>query len=197
MTIHNFEQGTPEWFACRSEKMTASHAQAIGNAGKGLETYIHEMMAESLSSSEADKFTSKETQRGNEYEPIAREVYEFENGVTVEKVGFVELNEFVGASPDGLVGEDGGLEIKCPSDKEYLNYLLYGEKAIDSKYIWQIQMNLLVTNRKWWDLMIYNPNFKKAVCIFRIEPKIQMFHELEEGFVKGIEIIKKIKELLK
>lgn len=196
MKIHNFEQGTPEWFAVRVGKMTASHATAIGNAGKGLDTYIHKMMAEYYSSGEKVEFGSKDTERGNELEPIARAVYEFEKGVTVDVVGFVELNEFVGCSPDGLVGEDGGVEIKSPSDETYLKYLLYGNDAIESDYIWQVQMNLLITGRSWWDLIIYNPNFKKSMLVYRILPDQEKFKALQLGFEKGSEMIKNIKNII-
>lgn len=86
MKTHNFEQGTPEWFAIRKNKMTASNAQAIGNNGKGLETYITELMAESYSNAEKEQFTSKDTERGNELEPLARDMYELMTGTTVEQV---------------------------------------------------------------------------------------------------------------
>lgn len=197
MIISNEEQGTPEWFAKRGYKMTASHAQAIGNFGKGLDTYIHEMMSEYYSSAEKEQFSNKETDRGNELEPIARQVYEFEHDVEVQKIGFMEMNEYVGASPDGLVNEDGGTEIKCPCDKEFLQYLLYGNDAIDSKYIWQVQMNLLISGRSWWDLIIYNPNFEKSMIEFRIYPDQEKFAALQKGFEKGIELINNIKSKMK
>lgn len=197
MEIKDFEQGTPEWFAIRKGKMTASHATAIGNAGKGLDTYIHKMMAEFYSSGEKKEYGSKDTERGNEYEPIARQVYEFERNVEVKEVGFMLYNEYVGASPDGLVDGDpegdGGTEIKSPDDTNYLSYLLDGKDAIESDYKWQCQMNLLVSGRKWWDLIIYNPNFKKSMLVFRIYPDAEKFEALERGFAKGIEMIKKIK----
>lgn len=193
MKIINCEQGTKEWFDARKGHMTASHATAIGNAKAGLNTYIKEMMSEYYSSGEKEQFTSGHTDRGNELEPIARQVYEFENNVTVDEVGFIELNEYVGCSPDGLIGEDGGLEIKSPSDKEYIEYLIDGEDAIKSDYHWQVQMNLKITGRQWWDLMIYNPNFKKSYCIFRIYPDQEKFELLEYGFQKGVELINLIK----
>lgn len=193
MIIHNLEQGTPEWLEIRKGKMTASNATAIGNYGKGLDTYILKMMSEYYSSGINEKFVSKDIQRGNELEPIARQVYEFENDVIVEQVGFVEYDEYVGCSPDGLVGEDGGIEIKCVDDTGYLKYLLDGRDEINSSYIWQIQMNLLITGRKWWDLCIYNPNFKKSMCVFRITPDQSKFDELVKGFEVGKELIKNIK----
>lgn len=191
--IHNIEQQSPEWFEVRKGKMTASHAQAIANHKKGLETYIIEMMSEYFSSGEKAHFSSKHTDRGNELEPIARAGYEFEFDVEVSEVGFIEYNEWVGCSPDGLVGEDGGIEIKSIDDTNYFRHLLYGENEIESKYIWQVQMCLLITGRKWWDLIIYNPNFEKSTCIYRILPDLEKFRELEIGFQVGAELIENIK----
>lgn len=196
MEIHNCEQGSPEWFEVRKGKMTASHAQAIGNYGKGLETYILEMMAEYFSSKDKEQFSNIHTDRGNEYEPVAREMYEFERDVEVKQVGFIQFNEYVGASPDGLVGDEGGIEIKSIDDKDYFRHLIFGEKEIEKKHLWQIQMNLLITGRKWWDLIIYNPNYKKSMCVYRITPDTAMFKELEIGFQKGAEMINNIKAIL-
>lgn len=196
MKIHNFEQGTPEWFAIRKGKMTASEATAIGNCGKGLETYIVKMMAEFYSSGEKEHFSNKHTDRGNELEPVARGIYEFENNVEVKTVGFMELNEFVGASPDGLVGDDGGIEIKSIDDVSYFRHLINGEKEMDSSYVWQVQMNLLISGRKWWDLCYYNPNYTKSMCIYRIYPDLEKFAKLEKGFEMGIAMIKNIKSLI-
>lgn len=194
--INNITQGTPEWFEIRKGKMSASHAQAIGNIGKGLETYIYELMAESYSSAEKEQFSNEHIERGNELEATARGIYELENGIEVEQVGFVEYDEFVGCSPDGLVGEDGLIEIKCPNDTEYLKYLLFGKEQIDTKYVWQCQMQMLITERKWNDLIIYNPNFQKSMLVFRIEPDKEKFEALLKGFEIGKAKIKEIKEKL-
>lgn len=194
MIIHEVVQGSPEWFEARKGKMTASEATAIGNCGKGLETYIRSLMAEYFSSVEKEHFTSRDTERGNELEPIARSVYEFENSVEVQKIGFVEYSEYVGCSPDGLVDEDGGVEIKCINDPKYFDHLLDGSKRIDSGYEWQCQMNLLITGRKWWDLIYYNPNYQFSTCVYRIFPDPEKFAALEKGFALGEELIKSIKE---
>ena len=184
MQIHNVEQGTDEWFVIRKGKMTASHAQAIGNNGKGLETYITELMAEYYSSGEKEQYSNKHTDRGNELEPIARDIYELETGQTIEKVGFVEYNEFVGCSPDGFISEDGEWECKSIDDVKYFKHLMNGESEIDSAHLWQIQMCLLITGRKYWILTIYNPNFKKSMCNYRIEPD----KEKQEALLRGLEI---------
>jgi len=196
MKIYNFKQLSEEWFKIREEKMTASHAQAIGNIGKGLDSYIKNMMAESYSRAEKEQFFNKDTERGNELEDQARSIYIFETGRDVVEVGFIKHSEYAGCSPDSLVDEDGGLEIKCPKDTEYFNYLLEKEKAIDTKYIWQIQMSLLITGRKWWDFMAYNPNLDPSYFIYRIYPDQDKFRKILIGLEMGEEKIKAIKKIL-
>ena len=196
LKIHNCEQGTDEWFEARACKMTASHAQAIGNQGKGLETYIYELMAKFHSQAERDSFTSKDTERGIELEPIAREIYELENNVTVEQVGFIELeDEYVGCSPDGLIGETGGLEIKCINDIAHYKMILLGESEIDTKYIWQVQMSLFITGREWWDLCFYNPNYKQSLIKYRIVRDEEKIEAIRGGIEKGKNLIIKQKEI--
>jgi len=191
MKIIQCEQGTPEWFEARKIHLTASNAQAIGNNGKGLETYVTEMMAEYYSSAQKESYSSSDTERGKELEPIARQMYELEKGVEIEQVGFIEQDEYVGCSPDGLIGKDGGLEIKCLNDVNHYCLIRDGETGIDSKYIWQVQMNLLITGRKWWDIAFYSPNFEKSMLVFRIKPDKEKQDKLKEGLLKGKEMIKK------
>ena len=181
--IYEVDQGTPEWFNLRKGKVTASHAQAIGNNGRGLDTYLNEIMAEYFSSAEKEQYSNINTERGNELEPTARMIYEMENACEVEQVGFCQLNDFVGCSPDGLVGNDGMIEIKCPDDKTYFNILM--EEKIDSGYEWQCQMNMLILKRKWCDLVYYNPNFEKSTKIFRLLPDEEKFKQLQAGFEKS------------
>jgi len=199
MKVINCTQGSEEWFKARQLKMTASHAQAIASQGKGLESYVNELIADYLSTAEKEHYSNEHTQRGNELEPEARTVYEMETSNFVEEVGFIEHNEYSGCSPDGLIGDNGGLEIKCPSDKVYVNYLLIDK--IPTDYMWQIQMNLLITGRKWWDYMIYNPNFEQDNVITRVEPDEEKLKKLKAGLEKGEQIIKerlnKIKSLKK
>ena len=186
-------QGTPEWFAIRKLKMTASHAQAIAAQGKGLDTYIYDIVAEYLSSGELVRFVNEHTERGNKLEAEARSVYEFENDVTIEQVGFVELDEYVGCSPDGLIGTGGGLQLKCKMDREHLKQVIYGDDEIDSAHVWQMQMEMLVTGRKWWDYVCYNPNFKKKLYVKRFYADLKKHEQL----MRGLEIGKtKINEIL-
>jgi putative phage-type endonuclease len=195
MEIINCEQGTPEWFEARKGKVTGSHAQAIATMGKGLDTYVVELMAEMFSSKEKEHFTNEHTERGNELEAQARSIYELETGNVVEQIGFAKYNEFVGSSPDGLINPYGLAEIKCPEDKVYFKILMGGRAEIDTGYIWQMQMNMLILDREWCDLIYYNPNFKKSTCIFRIERDAEKVKKLLSGFIVAEEKIKLYKNI--
>lgn len=198
MTIHTVEQGTPEWFALRKGRMTASHAQEIGNNGKGLDTYILNLAAAYFSSGEQEVYSNAHTERGNELEGQARAIYELEHGVQVEQVGFVEIDEYVGCSPDGFIGEDGGIEIKCHDDKKHFELAIGG--SIDTKYLWQIQMNMFCTGRDWWDYVAYNPNFTKSMIVHRIHANTPIgkhakpFQSLAKGIEKGKKMMDEYKE---
>lgn len=189
-------QQSPEWFALRARKMSASHAQAIGNRGKGLDTYITSMMAEYYSQADKEQYSNSHLDRGNELEPMARSIYSLHTGEKVEEVGFVELSEYVGCSPDGLT-EEGCIEIKCPDDVKYFKHLLDGEKAIESSYIWQMQMVMLITGKKWCDYVAYNPNYTQPLFIYRIYPDYAAFTKLEEGFEIGGKLIIEIEDKMR
>src|SRR5574343_710043 len=129
MKIINVTQGTQQWFDCRLGHFTASNAQAIANNGKGLETLVFEKVAEKLTRKQKESYTNPDIDRGHELEGMARSNYEIETGSKVVEVGFCELDEYVGCSPDGFVGDDGLVEIKCKNDANYVKYLY--EKKVD------------------------------------------------------------------
>lgn len=196
MTVHNVEQRSPEWFALRHQyPLTASKAQAIANSGKGLETVIWEKLAEAHSSGDPDRYGNVHTERGVELEPQARTLYELERGVSVEEVGFVtneKVSPVAGASPDGLVEKDGLIEIKCFDDTKHFKMVVEGV-VIDPEYMWQMQMQMLLTGRKWCDFIAYNPNFESALLIERVTPDKEKQAAIKEGLKKGEEIINEIK----
>jgi len=195
MKTYNIEQGTQEWLDLRKGKMTASHAQAISANGKGLGTYILELMAEYYSIAEKEHYTNEHIERGNELEGCARGIYELEYDIEVQEVGFVELDQYVGCSPDGLVGEDGLIEIKCPSDKKHFNFIL--NDKIDSAYVWQMQMQMLVTGRQWCDFVSFNPNYKDSIVTQRVERDEPALEKLKLGLETGKEKIENIKYKIK
>jgi putative phage-type endonuclease len=192
MQVHNFPQYSDEWWVVRSLKMTASHAQAIGSQGKGLDTYVTEIVAEHFSKAEKDSYSNYHMQHGLDTEPEAAMVYQAETLSDVQEVGFITYNDYVGCSPDRLVNDDGLLEIKCLSDKVYFQLLITGK--IESKYIWQMQMQMLCTGREWCDFFAYNPNFEKHFWMERICPDPEYINKLYGGFEKGEKMIRELQE---
>lgn len=193
---YNIEQRSPEWYALRELRMTASNASIIISAGKGLQTYCRQLFLESILPMNRETFISADMERGILLEPDAREYYEKTTGQTVDLVAFVEGTKYSGCSPDGLIGKDGGLECKCPNDKTYLNYLLdeTGDiSCLPKEYYNQVQMCLMITKRKWWDLAFYNPNFtNNPLIVHRIYPDLEIYDKLKKGLKEGEKIIKQI-----
>lgn len=159
MKIIDCEQNSPEWYKARLgiptasafSKIIASTGKASTQAGDYMNTLLAEWMAgEPLESWEGNQWT----ERGHELEQDARSFYEMRNNVDVKQVGFV-TNDIAGCSPDGLVGEDGGTEFKCPSPGIHVKYLLAGK--LPSAYIPQVQGSLWVTERDWFDFVSYHP----------------------------------------
>jgi len=196
MKIYKLKQRTEEWFRLRRGKMTASQAQCIASNGRGFESYIYSIVAEKHSNSNDENYINKDMQRGIDLEGQARMVYELENS-KVDEVGFVEMDKYVGCSPDGLIGKNAGLEIKCPNDTNYCRILANGQNEINTGYIWQCQMSLLVTGRKFWDLAFYNPNFKQDLIVFKLFPDKLKFDKLMIGIEKGKKMIKEIENKMK
>lgn len=193
MKIYNdIEQGSPEWFDVRKGKLTASKAQAIGNNGKGLETLCYELLAEKYSTAQPEYYTNEDMERGKQLEEQARQMYELQTGNKIEKIGFVEIDEYTGCSPDGFIGKDGLIEIKCKKDSTYFRALV--DETIGSEYVWQVQMQMFLTGRKWVDFVDYNPNYKKPMNIRRIEADKEMQAKIEAGLQAGKKLIRHIEK---
>lgn len=187
-------QGSPEWYKIKELKFTASHATAIMANGKGLKSLVEEIITDYYSSDNYAEFTNKvqnkHVDRGNEFEDKARKIYELETGRKVEQVGFVELDEYVGCSPDGLVGENGLIEIKSPANKEFMRLALTGK--IDSNHINQMQMQMFVTGREWCDYFVFNPNYSPCFIIKRVNADQNEFVRLSEGLKNGRKQLKEM-----
>jgi len=190
MIIHNIQQGSDVWFEVRKLKLTASKATAISANGAGLKTLVNELILDMFIDKEA--YTNANLERGNELEPIARSKYEFEYGVEVLEVGFIEHTEHSGYSPDGLVGDEGLIEIKARNNAIHLELLR--TKKIDTGTVWQMQMGMLVTGRKWCDFISYNPNFKNSMLVIRVERDEIAISKIEKGIVEGTKMIKELLE---
>lgn len=190
MIIHTIQQGTDEWKQLRLGKFGSTDAQAIASNGKGLETLCFKKASEILSRSFEDGYTNEDIERGKEQETIARSSYEIETGNMVAEVGYVEISNFVGGSPDGLVGDDGIIEIKCQKPSVFVKTRF--TKKIDAKYDWQIQHLLYITERKWCDFISFNENFSN-LTIIRIDRNEEKIEKIKNGIKEGI---KKVEEIL-
>ena len=195
MKIHRIEQMSDEWFELRRGRMTGSHGQEIANNGKGLDTYLHTLMAGYFATTQEERYTNADLERGIALEETAIAMYSAETGYEIDQVGFVEIDEYIGCSPDGMVKEHKGLiEVKCKNNTNHFKNFLYGEKKIESKYIWQMQMNMLLTKSDWCDYIAYNPNFEKDLIIIRIKANEEKFDKLKIGIEAGKRKIDEIKE---
>jgi len=192
MKIYSHEelpQGEQAWLDIRKGKLTSSHATAVATAKTGLKTYCYEIVLKMFSSGENEGYTNEHMQRGNDLEDEARAIFELETGHKVVQVGFIEENERIGSSPDGLIDDDGLIEIKCKSDKNFVEQAIEGVDGIESNYRWQMQDQMLVSGRKWCYFVCYNPNFKEPLLIYRIERDEEMIEKLKLGKIKGVAMI--------
>jgi putative phage-type endonuclease len=189
------QQGTPEWFAQRLGKATASRIKDIVAKTKtGYSTsrdkYLTQLLLERLTGTVAESYSDAAMAWGNDTEPFARAAYEAQKGVMVDQVAFINhpTIEMAGASPDGLVGDDGLVEIKCPMSHTHLESLLGG---LDDQYKIQVNWQMACTGRKWTDLCSFDPRFpaELQLVIKRFERDDAFIATLEE------EVIKFLKEL--
>lgn len=167
MIIHDVAQNSDEWYQLRSGKVTASEFnKLITSEGKN-STQINKLIflkvAEILAEKRLQKFGgNKSTERGHELEPEAVNSYEFIKECEVERVGFVTDDDCLyGASPDGLVNREKGVELKCPDPDTHAEYL-YHNKCPSTYYI-QCQGGMLLTGYSVWDFVSYHPDLPMLV----------------------------------
>lgn len=188
------DQGSEAWHEQRCGKFTASQFKDLmsGETTAGYTKLIASIAGQVISGETEESYSNANMERGIELEPEARSFYENHTETEVEQVGFVlpenELAEWVGVSPDGLIGDDGGVEIKCPLASTHLRYIK--ENRLPLEYKWQVQGQLWITGRKWWDFMSYYPNMKPF--ILRVYPDIEMHKELKVRLEKAIKDTKEI-----
>lgn len=160
MEIIDCIQGTEAWRMARLGIVSASNFAKILAKGQGKtrNAYMLHLAAERLSGEPQDTFSNAVMDRGTEMEPLARKKYEDEKKVVVEQVGFIKLDKNIGCSSDGLILDVGGLEIKSPNSTTHLSYIM-GEK-LPSTHVAQVQGNMWVTDRKWWDFVSFDPRIE-------------------------------------
>lgn len=182
------EQRTEEWFAKRCGKFTGSRFVDVmaksKRDGKPLKAYsdlVWDLVVERMTGQAQDGVDSFAMRHGRDVEPYARQEYELVTGLAVEQIDFVQHPEysFVGCSPDGLIGDDGGLEMKCPKDSAiHLQRFLDG---MGDEFIPQVQGCLWVTGRAWWDWVSYDPRMPESHRLLRLRI------ERDDKYIKTLE----------
>lgn len=177
------EQRTEEWFTQRLGRVTASALYQVMTKGGGAtrKNYMMKLLCERLTGTQEDFYQNAAMQRGTELEPVARSAYEIDKGVMTTETGFVlhPTIEGFGASPDGLVGDDGLIEIKCPNTATHVDFLQTGK--IDQKYVWQMQAQMACTGRKWCDFVSFDDRLPESLqykCV-RVEFDEEMQKQME------------------
>ena len=185
--MEQVEQRSEEWFAARLGKVTASRvADVIAKTKSGYSTsrdnYMAQLVCERLTGKQGESFTNSAMQWGTETEPLARSAYEASTDIMVEELGFVlhPKIEQAGASPDGLVGLFGMLEIKCPNTATHIEALL--TETVPTKYITQMQWQMACAQRQWCDFVSFDPRIRQDLQLFvkRVEFDASYVAMLEE-----------------
>lgn len=194
MIIVECEQGSAEWMAARLGLVTASCLADVCAKSRDKKTegatranYRAKLVCERLTGVSCDKgYSSKAMDDGKELEPLARAAYEIRNGVMVDQYGLIlhsSIPNFA-ASPDGCVGDDGGVEIKCGYPKTHFEWLKAGK--VPAEHVKQMLGNLSCTGRSWWDFVSFCPNFPERWQLFvvRLWREVGAISEIEKEVIQ-------------
>lgn len=181
-------QGSEEWLAARIGKVTASRvadvmAKTKTGPAASRKNYMMDLLCQRLTGAGEQSFTNAAMQRGTELEPVARSAYEIHKGVMVEEVGLIDHPEIAGfaASPDGLVGDDGMVEIKCPNTATHVDFLRTGKP--DGRYIWQMHAQMACAGREWCDFVSFDDRLPEPlqIKVVRVERDADKMAEMLAG----------------
>lgn len=197
------EQKSPEWFAARLGRVTASRVADVvaktksgDSASRG--NYMAQLVIERLTNKQEESYSNDFMDWGNLQEPFARAAYEAATNVLVDEVGMITHPriEMSGASPDGLVGDDGLVEIKCPKTATHIETLL--SKTVPGKYNIQMQWQMACTDRSWCDFVSFDPRMPDGLQMFlkRVHRDDALIKTLEDEVIKFLkEVDAKLKQL--
>ena len=198
--IYHIDQNTPEWLSLRLGLPTASmfgtimanYPKAFGDPAK---KYAQKLAIERVTNRQIETYTNEHMSRGHEQEPEARLLYEKETGVTASPGGFCSNGE-CGASSDGLINEDGMIEIKSVLYNIQMDRIRKG--GYDPRYKWQIHGNLALYGREWCDFISYCPDMPEKYILYiqRVEPDIKLINMLKTRLSDFEELIEKNVELI-
>lgn len=203
MKVIDCEQGSHEWIAARVGKVGASRVhEVVAKTKTGTSAlrvnYHAELVAERLTGAPAERFVSGPMQWGTEHEAGARDMYAFAHAKPVQRVGLV-LHPVISqamASPDGLVGDDGLVEIKCPNTATHIATLLGG--SVDNRYMLQMHWQMACTGRQWCDFVSYDPRMppEMQMEVRRVHRDEQTIRDLEVAVVLFLEEVASTVEAL-
>lgn len=185
--IRDIEQGSEEWLALRFGWITASKFKDViaGGAGKTRKAYMMQLAAEAITGERVETYSNEYMEWGTQTEPQARSAYEFDQALEVEEVSFIRHDTLkAGCSPDGLVGDNGMVEFKCPKTTTQIETVLSGK--MPTGHAAQVQGQLWVAEREWCDFVSFDPRINGGAhyfCVrqYRDEEKIK---QIAEGVAK-------------
>lgn len=184
--ITDIEQGSEEWHELRYGWVTASKFKDVMASGRGgaesktRKAYMLQLAAECLSDMRVETYTNEYMEWGTQAEPQARSMYEFESGNRVDQVAFIRHGTLkVGCSPDGLIGDGGMIEIKCPKSTTQIETFLSGD--MPSQHKPQVQGQLWVSGREWCDFLSFDPRINGKAGYF-----LKRVHR-DDDYIKKIE----------
>jgi hypothetical protein len=193
LRIFDCDQGSEEWFTARLGIPTASEFSTVMAKGEGKtrRKYLLRLAGEIVTGEPEETYTNAHMERGKLMEDEARKMYAFLHDSPCQRVGFIR-NGAMGCSPDSLIGEDGGLEIKTAIGSVQVDRLLRGDLPSDHKA--QVQGNMLVTGRKWWDFVSYSPKLplfrvrvvRDEAYINNLKAEIDTFNRDLEAVVESV-----------
>jgi putative phage-type endonuclease len=193
---HRVDQGTEEWFQLRMGRFTASSIDKLlgGPKNKGYQDEIKRVAFEMLYGVRPDGFESSWMTRGKDLEADARDAYQATTFTVVDTCGFFTYGDSIGASPDGLIGDDGTVEIKCVKYNTFIDYVI--ADRVPPEYVPQIQTQLLCTDRQWCDFIAYHPGV--PLFIKRIERDEELIQNIivavDVAMASAKELVTKIKK---
>jgi putative phage-type endonuclease len=207
--ISKIEQRTPEWFECRLGKVTASKTNDVmailksGGEAATRKNYRAQLVCERLTGTKQDTFINAAMQWGTDAEPLARSAYESYTGDIVNELGFIDhpYINMSGASPDGLVGEDGMIEIKCPNTSTHMEWLISG--VVPPEHHNQMLWQMACAGRKWCDFVSFDPRMPTdlqlmIVRLNRDDDRIELITQSVIKFLSEVDdMINKLTKLQK
>lgn len=199
MQIIECEQLSEEWMQARLGSIGGSSIASVvaGGQGKMRKNLMYRLAGEILSGEKYESYSNQHMERGIEQEAKAKDLYQFVTGNKVEQVGLVKDSDHKHFSPDGLVGDDGIIEIKCVIPSVHIETIM--SDCVPSAYRKQCAWGQHICQRKWVDFVSYSPLIEqKPIWIYRYTSAIKIIKELDEGadkFIKEmLEIVDKIKK---